>query len=166
MLRAENAHAFVMQVHDIYVSTVDDSVCMVMPKAIGTMDDIIKGVLRLEKAGGKVRDESRQYGLACKPASKHQTSCLCLLFVWCLQVRFVYQLLSALVFLHDNNLMHRDVKPDNVLVNQSLEPVLCDFSLCTFTGAASCISDYQHSGDVGTAVYMAPEVSLVWSLGL
>jgi hypothetical protein len=54
MLRAENAHAFVMQIHDLYISHVDDAVCMVMPKAIGTINDIIENTLRLEKAGGKV----------------------------------------------------------------------------------------------------------------
>jgi serine/threonine protein kinase len=70
----------------------------------------------------------------------------------------VYQLLTAMVYLHDNNLMHRDVKPANVLVNQSMQPVLCDFSLCTFTNDMACTS--QHTGDVGTAVYMAPEVSM------
>eukprot|EP00759_Apiculatamorpha_spiralis_P046436 PhF_6_TR42816/c1_g1_i2/m.64826/K08794/CAMK1; calcium/calmodulin-dependent protein kinase I len=43
----------------------------------------------------------------------------------------IYQVLDALTYLHDNNIVHRDIKPDNILVRQldPLEVVLCDFGL-------------------------------------
>lgn len=124
LLRGDLAHPFIMQAHDFYISQKYSSVCMVMPKAIGSVKDVLLGKLRLEKNGGKPR--------------------------------LAYQLLSALTYLHDNGIMHRDVKPDNVLLNANMEPVLCDFSLATFSSRG--YAGPTHSGDVGTAVYMAPEV--------
>ena len=32
------------------------------------------------------------------------------------KTKIAHSLLSALAFLHDNNLMHRDIKPDNILI--------------------------------------------------
>ena len=125
LLRKDLAHPFIIQAHDFYISE-EEKFCMVMPKAIGSLENILDGSLQLEKEGGKAR--------------------------------VAYQLLSALIFLHDNGIMHRDIKPDNVLLNESMEPVLCDFSLAKF----ELLGQYEgatHSGDAGTAVYMAPEVS-------
>mmetsp|Transcript_19393 Transcript_19393/g.29770 ORF Transcript_19393/g.29770 Transcript_19393/m.29770 type:complete len:196 (-) Transcript_19393:442-1029(-) len=38
-------------------------------------------------------------------------------------------LLKSLSFVHDHNVMHRDVKPANILVDQELNVKLCDFGL-------------------------------------
>lgn len=48
------------------------------------------------------------------------------------------KLVSALSYVHDHDILHRDVAPDNIFINAEDEPVLIDF------GAASWISDLGH----------------------
>lgn len=39
----------------------------------------------------------------------------------------IYNLLSALKFIHAAGIMHRDIKPANVLINHECQIKLCDF---------------------------------------
>jgi len=41
----------------------------------------------------------------------------------------LYNLLSALKFLHSANVMHRDIKPSNILVDEDCNVKICDFGL-------------------------------------
>ena len=44
------------------------------------------------------------------------------------QIRTVLrELLGAVGFIHDQGMLHRDISPDNILINKSLRPVLIDF---------------------------------------
>lgn len=65
---------------------------------------------------------------------------------------YVQQIAAALQYAHGNQVMHLDVKPENILINDQGNLLLSDFGLATLT------TDYNKSGDIqGTLSYMAPE---------
>lgn len=69
-------------------------------------------------------------------------------------VSYVTQVASALQYAHDEKLIHRDVKPENMLLDQANTLVLTDFGIALMTQS----SRHQSTQDVaGTAAYMAPE---------
>ncbi len=65
------------------------------------------------------------------------------------------QLAAGLTALHDRDLLHRDVKPANVLVERSGRVVLLDFGLAV--GGAHELSIASREQLAGTLAYMAPE---------
>lgn len=42
-------------------------------------------------------------------------------------VKVTEKMLSAVSFIHDNGMLHRDISPDNILIDEHSEPVLIDF---------------------------------------
>jgi eukaryotic-like serine/threonine-protein kinase len=67
-------------------------------------------------------------------------------------------LCQALAYLHGEGLVHRDLKPDNVLVRADGTPVLVDFGVASdFGGKASRESLALEGTSAGTPLYMAPE---------
>ena len=67
---------------------------------------------------------------------------------------YVQQVASALHYAHERRLIHRDVKPQNMLLGASHEVLLSDFGIATM---AHSEASFTASEMVGTLPYMAPE---------
>ena len=69
-------------------------------------------------------------------------------------VSYVKQVADALQYAHEQKLIHRDVKPENMLLGRRHEVLLSDFGIALVAQS----SHYQGTRDVvGTVAYMAPE---------
>lgn len=69
---------------------------------------------------------------------------------------FLLQTAEALDFVHRVGIVHRDIKPDNILVINEGEIRLADFGVAVLPGESASMKDLQ--AGVGTMSYMAPEV--------
>lgn len=68
------------------------------------------------------------------------------------------QICDAVEFMHDSNIAHRDLKPQNILMDRSFRIKLADFGFAkSFMRKEKKISMKSH---LGTPGYMAPEISL------
>jgi len=68
--------------------------------------------------------------------------------------RIVDQMASALMLAHQNGVIHRDVKPSNVLVDEKGNALLSDFS---FARSQDTSQNLTGSALIGTPAYMSPE---------
>ena len=64
--------------------------------------------------------------------------------------------LDAIVYAHERNVIHRDLKPDNILINSDSDLAVADFGLGRELDSESTRQTISGSG-LGTALYMAPE---------
>ena len=69
-------------------------------------------------------------------------------------LRIAHQVTSALVLVHSRGLIHRDLKPGNIMVLNDGTVKLLDFGIARATNEAGIT---QHGVMVGTVLYMSPE---------
>src|SRR5205823_5993930 len=69
---------------------------------------------------------------------------------------FMKQMAAALQYAHEKKFIHRDVKPENMLIGQHQEVLLSDFGIATIAHSTSSLN-VSAQGTSGTLAYMAPE---------
>ncbi|KAF9344806.1 hypothetical protein BGX26_003900, partial [Mortierella sp. AD094] len=91
-----------------------------------------------------------------------------------LEARNIFQqVCEAIQYLHSKDIVHRDIKSENIMLTNDLKVKLIDFGLARHSNTPNVLSTY-----CGTPFYMAPETSLgdgengyskpvdVWALGV
>ena len=86
---------------------------------------------------------------------------------------FTYQLLRGLKYIHSAHVLHRDLKPNNILVNRDCDLAICDFGLARMANESDADKDMTQY--VVTRWYRAPELIMlakdytaaidIWSAG-
>ncbi len=69
-------------------------------------------------------------------------------------IDYVKQVASALDFAHGEGVIHRDVKPENLLLNGKGEVILSDFGIAVVQHSLASLSEQEFAG---TPIYTAPE---------
>jgi len=103
----------------------------------------------------------KQYMDACGPEGMHMETVK----------SFFYQLIRGIAYCHEHRVLHRDLKPQNLLINMSGELKLADFGLARGFGIP--VRNYTH--EVVTLWYRPPDVLMgsrkystsvdIWSMG-
>ena len=68
--------------------------------------------------------------------------------------RIIEKVAQGLAYAHKNGVIHRDLKPDNILFDENGDPFISDFGVAKLTETAIGLTG---SGIVGTPAYMSPE---------
>ena len=71
--------------------------------------------------------------------------------------RLLVPIARALAYAHQQGMIHRDVKPSNILITQSGDPMLTDFGIAKIIDDDTTMDLTGTSAAVGTPEYMAPE---------
>lgn len=76
--------------------------------------------------------------------------------------RFVATVSDALAYAHGMNFIHRDMKPENILISDDGKPVVADWGLGQFVHLHSKVLDLTRGGPMGTHYYCSFEQ---WTTG-
>ncbi|KAF9974588.1 hypothetical protein BGZ73_001986 [Actinomortierella ambigua] len=73
---------------------------------------------------------------------------------WQTKIHIAQEIARGLAYIHQENVIHRDLKSANVLLTRHMEVKLCDFGLATVKAYSSSVSSSLR----GTPRWMAPEL--------
>ncbi|CAI5664407.1 unnamed protein product [Oreochromis niloticus] len=76
---------------------------------------------------------------------------------WPLAFRLAYEIAQGMNFLHEKNILHHDLKPSNVLLDDDLHAKLADFGLSRVSTSVLMSSKEMSTVKGGTYQYMPPE---------
>lgn len=65
----------------------------------------------------------------------------------------IFQMVSAVSYLHNKSILHRDIKDENVIVNEQFQIKLIDFGAVAFLEQGKLFATF-----CGTLEYCSPEV--------
>lgn len=114
-------------------------------------DTLTHKIIRWKKENGKSKGIGKLMDMKGKKKRK----------VWVDRLVVVYDLSTALEYLHSQKVMYRDLKPDNIGFDVRGDVKIFDFGLAReISGSPMTDGTYQMSGKTGSLRYMAPEVAL------
>lgn len=74
------------------------------------------------------------------------------------RLEIFYTIVAAVGYAHSLGLIHRDLKPGNILINQQEEPIILDFGLAKYIKKQDDVTALTIEGQIlGTPGYMSPE---------
>jgi WD40 repeat protein len=73
------------------------------------------------------------------------------------RLKLFAEVCEAVAFAHERGVIHRDLKPNNIIVTPEGQAVVLDFGLGRFVNAQAPQQDQEVDGVMGAPAYMAPE---------
>lgn len=115
-------------------------------------DTLTHKIIRWKKENGKSKGIGKLMDMKGKKKRK----------VWVDRLVVVYDLCTAVEYLHSQKVMYRDLKPDNIGFDVRGDVKIFDFGLAREFPKKEVMTNgtYQMSGKTGSLRYMAPEVAL------
>ncbi|RRT69520.1 hypothetical protein GW17_00013568 [Ensete ventricosum] len=95
------------------------------------------------------------YEYVCNGSLNQHLSKSSYILSWEHRMKILLGTAAGLNYLHQNNIIHRDMSPNNILLTHEYEPMLGDFGLSRKQQDQSC--SLSESNVVGTFGYLAPE---------